>query len=109
MLTQCMKYHKSRLKRGFTSAAGHVLTIAWARIIIAWARIIIAWARIIIAWARTGQCVAMHYHFVGTHCSLRGHALLLRGQVFIISIYFIPGLYGPIWTVLALCSSPRNK
>ena len=64
MLTQSMKSHKSNSRR-VSQAAGHVLTIAWTRIIIAWARIIIAWEGIIIiAWARTGRGVATHYYCV---------------------------------------------
>ena len=47
-----MTSYKSQDSRGVSPAAGHVLTIAWARITITWARIIIAWARIIIALAR---------------------------------------------------------
>ena len=43
MLNRSMKSHKSRLSQVVSQAAGHVLTIAWARIIIAWARIIFAW------------------------------------------------------------------
>ena len=39
MLNQSMKSHKSRLLQGVSQAAGHVLTIALARIIIAWTRI----------------------------------------------------------------------
>ena len=67
MLNQSMKSHKSRLLQGVSQAAGHVLTIAWARIIIAWACIIIAWARIIIAWARINIAWPHISHCVGTH------------------------------------------
>ena len=62
------------MKSRKSQAAGHVLTIVWARNIIAWARIIIAWARIIIAWARIN-------HF---------------------NIYFIPGHSWPLWATVKL-------
>ena len=84
------------------------IIIAWARIIIAWARIIIAWPRIIIAWPRISHCV-------GTHRSLRGHALVIawariiialariiiawaRNNVF--NIHFILGHSWPLWATV---------
>ena len=72
----------SQDSRGVSQAAGHVLTIAWARIIFAWARIIIAWARIIIAWPRIS--------FLGdTHWSLRGHALVIAWASIIIACTWV--------------------
>ena len=44
---------------------------------------------------------------MGTHGSLRGHALLFRGHVviahaLIIYLFFIPGLYGPPYMTASL-------
>ena len=72
MLTQSMKSHKSRLKRGFTSG-----------------------------WPCADYCVGTHYYCVGTHYYCVGTHYYYAIIIFIFILFLaIPGLYGPPYTPL---------